>query len=125
MVCAGTHVDLSVSMRGWTHSIGYRTYYIFDLPPHHLLHNYQPSPFRYPQGSEITLLTNDDNPPGDSLASPGAQEDHHPSKAQAEGQTLLRRQNKVGANVEGSPFCHGSYLLQDWLLHRVTPTPNL
>jgi hypothetical protein len=30
MVCAGTHVDLSVSRRGWAHSIGYRTYYIFD-----------------------------------------------------------------------------------------------
>jgi hypothetical protein len=102
----------------WAHSIGHRTYYIFDLPPHHLLHHQQPSPFRCPQGSKITsLLTNDDDPPRDSLASLGAQGDHRPLKAQAEGQTLLQRQNKVGANVEGSPICHGNYLLQGWLLH--------
>ena len=117
MVHAGTHVDLSVSMRGWTHSIGYRTYYIFDLPPYHLLHHHQPSPLHRPQGSKITSLTNDDNPLGDSLASPEAQGDHCPLKAQAEGQTSLQRQNKVGANVEGSLFCHGNYLLQGWLLH--------
>jgi hypothetical protein len=119
------HVDLSVSMRGWAHSIGYRTYHIFDLPPHHLLHHHQPSPFRCPQGSKITLLTNDDDPLGGSLASPGAQGDHRLSKAQAEGQTSLQRQNKVGAKVEGSPFCHGNYLLQGWLLRRVAPALHL
>jgi hypothetical protein len=94
MVHAGTHVDLSVSMRGWAHSIGYMTYYIFDLPPHHLFHHHQPSPFRRPQGSKITLLANDDYPPGHSLTSLGAQGDHCPSKAQAvrpcrEGKTKL------------------------------------
>jgi hypothetical protein len=80
MVHAGMHVDFSVSMRGWAHSIGHRTYYIFDLPPHHLLHHHEPSPFCRPQGSKITLLTNDDDPPGDSLASPGAQGDHPPRR---------------------------------------------
>ncbi len=104
MVRAGTHVDPSVSMHGWAHSIGYRTYYIFDLPPHHLLHHHQPSPFCCPQESEITSLTKDDNPLRDSLASPGAQGDHRPSKAQAEVQTLLLRQNKMGETLRAHLF---------------------
>ncbi len=50
------------------------------------------------------LLTNDDNPPGDSLASPSAQGDHRPSKAQAEGQTSLQRQKKLGQTLRAHLF---------------------
>jgi hypothetical protein len=66
--------------------------------------------------SYITLLSNCNNPPGDSLASSRAQEAHS-SKTQ-EGENENEEQALTGNNerqVEGSPFCPDNSLSQGWV----------
>jgi hypothetical protein len=91
MVQASTHMGISVSMHGWTILLCHRTIVTLHhlplpchLPPNvHHLH----LPLCHPKEPCITLLSNSNDPLGDSLASSRAQGAHFSKMQEGENES--------------------------------------
>lgn len=126
MVQTGTHLGISICLRGWAILPGHRSSFtVHLLSPHHLPPNVHlvPLPPCHPWGSTIEPIPHDNNAPWYLLSPPRTQKAHSstPQDQVEAGDEAPCHHNET--TTQSSPSCPFTNLPQDRLLRRINFPP--